>query len=251
MDDDSSSRSATASAPAGEAHQDAHHRDVQGGWARAAVFGISDGLVSNVSLVLGVAGAHPVASVVAIAGIAGMVGGSCSMAAGEYISMKAQQELFEREISIERDEIKARPEGERRELAHIYEQRGVEPRLAREMAAAMMSDPDRALETHAREELGLDPSSLGSPVKAAASSFLSFALGAVVPLLPWFALSGNVALLTSVLLGALAALAVGAALSLFTGKSLVRSALRQLAVAAVAAGITFSIGTAVGRSHLA
>ncbi len=225
-----------------------HHRDIQGGAARAAVFGISDGLVSNVSLILGVAGAHPVGGVVRLAGLAGLVGGACSMAAGEYVSMRAQRELFQRELEIERREIHRHPQAERRELAKIYEARGVAPAKARELAAAMMTDPDLALETHAREELGIDPGSLGSPVKAAASSFASFALGALIPLVPWFVTAGTAAVLASVVVGALAALVVGASLSAFTGRSWLRSSLRQLAISAGAAAVTFGVGSAVGVS---
>lgn len=228
-----------------------HHRNIQGGAARAAVFGISDGLVSNVSLVLGVAGSQPGGHLVRLAGLAGLVAGSFSMAAGEYVSMRAQRELLERELDLERREIRHRPEGERRELAHIYESRGVEPQVARELAAEMMRDPEVALDTHAREELGINPGSLGRPLAAATSSFASFAVGAVVPLIPWLVAQGTVALLASIAAGALGALAVGAALSAFTGRSWAISALRQLVIAAVAAAITFGIGRGLGASGAA
>ena len=228
-----------------------HHRNVQGGAARAAVFGISDGLVSNVSLILGVAGAHPASGVVRLAGLAGLVGGAFSMAAGEYVSMRAQSELLERELELERAEIHRRPEGERRELAHIYESRGIDPDVAQELATEMMRDPDVALDTHAREELGITPSSLGSPIQAALSSFASFAFGALAPLVPWFFATGTAAILASIAVGVLAALAVGAALANFTGRSVAHSALRQLVISAVAAGVTYSIGRAVGVSGAA
>jgi VIT1/CCC1 family predicted Fe2+/Mn2+ transporter len=228
-----------------------HHRNVQGGAARAAVFGISDGLVSNVSLILGVAGAHPAAGVVRLAGLAGLLGGAFSMAAGEYISMRAQSELMEKELELERTEIHRRPEGERRELAHIYESRGVDPDVAQDLATEMMRDPDVALDTHAREELGITPSSLGSPVQAALSSFTAFALGALAPLLPWFFITGTAAILASVTVGVVAALAVGAALARFTGRAVLQSALRQLGISALAAAVTYSIGTAVGVSGAA
>src|SRR5690348_1016432 len=159
-----------------------HHRDIQGGAARAAVFGVSDGLTSNVSLILGIAGANPTSGFVRLAGLAGLVAGSFSMAAGEYLSMKAQTELFEAELDLERREIDRRPESERRELAAIYRSRGVDRDTAEKLATEMHRDPDLALETHAREELGINPDSLGSPVQAAVSSFLSFAVGALVPL---------------------------------------------------------------------
>jgi vacuolar iron transporter family protein len=226
-----------------------HHRDIRGGTARAAVFGVSDGLVSNVSLVLGAAAGFHYAQVpVRLTGLAGLIAGAVSMAMGEYISMTAQAELFERELDLERREIRRVPEAERRELAHIYRSRGVEPDTAEELASQMMRDPDLALETHAREELGIDPNALGSPVGAAASSFVAFALGAIVPLLPWFFGGGRSYLVASVILGAIAAVAVGAALARFTGRSVVFSASRQLLVAAVAGAVTWGIGTALGVS---
>ena len=239
-----------APAPAPEPVSEHHHRNVQGGAARAAVFGISDGLVSNVSLILGVAGADPAPGVVRLAGLAGLVGGAFSMAAGEYVSMKAQSELLERELELERLEIHRRPESERRELAAIYQERGVDAEVADELATHMMRDPDLALETHAREELGIDPDELGSPVKAALSSFLAFAFGALLPLVPWFVSKGTAATVASVVVGAAAAAGIGVALAAFTGRSPARSALRQLAIAALAAGVTFAVGNAVGVGAL-
>ncbi len=223
-----------------------HHRDVQGGAARAAVFGVSDGLVSNVALILGVAGASPGPGVVRLAGLAGLIAGAVSMAAGEYISMTAQRELLARELRLEAIELRRHPDHERRELAQIYRSRGVEPETAERLATEMMRDPDLALETHAREELGIDPSKLGSPAAAAVSSFLAFAAGALVPLLPWLFGRGGAALALSIVLGAVAALVVGAALARFTGRPVARSALRQLAWAAVPAALTYLIGAAVG-----
>lgn len=222
------------------------HRDVQGGVARASVFGASDGLVSNVSLILGVAGADPGASLVRLAGISGLIAGAVSMAAGEYISMRAQRELFERELEVERLELERNPEVEHAELAQIYESRGVESETADQLATEMMSDPERALEVHAREELGLNPESLGSPIGAAAGSFFSFTTGAVIPLVPWFFMSGTAAVLGSVVLGVLAAAGLGFALSAFTGRPGWYSAGRQVLVAAVAASITFGIGSLIG-----
>lgn len=225
-----------------------HHLDVQSGGARAAVFGISDGLVTNVSLILGVAGAHPAGSFVRLAGLAGLVAGAFSMAAGEYVSMQAQRELLQRELDVERKALRQSPDSEHKELTAIYESRGLKPELAKEVAGEMMRDPDLALETHAREELGIDPSNLGSPVQAAASSFVMFALGALLPLLPWLFTSGSTAILVSVGVGAAASLIVGGTLGLFTGRSPLRSALRQLALAALAAGVTYGIGRLVGVS---
>ena len=181
--------------------QEHHHRNISGGGARAAVFGISDGLVSNVSLILGMAGAHASAGSVRLAGIAGLVGGAFSMASGEYVSMRAQSELMERELDVERRAILADPEDERRELAALYRSRGVEPAMADELSVKMMQNPDLALETHAREELGFTPGQTGRPIEAALSSFVMFAIGAFIPLLPWLIASGTTATLWSVGLG--------------------------------------------------
>ncbi len=231
-----------------EQHTDVNHRDVKGGGARAAVFGVSDGLVSNVAIVLGVAGAHPNASVVVLAGMAGLIGGAWSMAAGEYISMRAQQELFERELAIEKAEIGRRPDGEAVELAAIYRERGLPAALADEVARELMRDPDRALAAHAREELGIDIAELGSPVQAAASSLVSFALGALLPLLPWFFARGSSALVATVTSAAAGALVIGGALAVFTGRSVARSALRQLLVSGLAGAVTFGVGSVLRGS---
>ncbi|HEX3392983.1 MAG TPA: VIT1/CCC1 transporter family protein [Acidimicrobiales bacterium] len=223
-----------------------HHRNIQGGTARAAVFGISDGLVSNVALILGVAAAHPAAGFVRLAGLAGLIGGSVSMAAGEFVSMTAQKELLERELEMERLELKRRPDHERRELVQLYRSRGIEAAVAEDLAEALMRDPKVALETHAREELGIHPESLGAPVAAAVSSFLAFSAGALIPLLPWFFATGTAAIIVSMVLGVVSALVVGAALASFTGRPVVRSAGRQLLWSAVPAAVTYVIGSAVG-----
>jgi len=222
------------------------HRNVSGGGARAAVFGISDGLVSNVSLILGMAGAHSTAGAVRLAGIAGLIGGAFSMATGEYVSMRAQSELMERELDVERRAIQSDPEDERRELAALYRSRGVEPDMAEELSVKMMRDPELALETHAREELGFTPGATGKPFEAALSSFVMFAIGACIPLLPWLFASGTTATLWSVGLSAVASLVVGAALSFFTGRSWMWSAGRQLLISGTAAGVTYTIGHLVG-----
>lgn len=233
-----------------EMHADEHtHRDLRGGGLRAAVFGVSDGLVSNVSLVLGTAAAHPGPGVVRVAGLAGLLGGAFSMAAGEYVSMQAQREAFERELAVEADEIKRRPDGERRELAHIYESRGMDPGVAAQLARELMSDPDVALATHAREELGLDPDQLGSPYQAAGSSFVTFAIGAIIPLVAFLGgSSGSSSILLAVGLTALAALVVGGLLSLVTVRSWYFSAFRSFAICAVAGGATYGIGAAIGTA---
>jgi VIT1/CCC1 family predicted Fe2+/Mn2+ transporter len=181
-----------AQASGGDRHgpSEPHHRDVQGGASRAAVFGISDGLLTNISLILGVAGAHPAAGVVRLAGFAGLVAGAFSMAAGEYVSMTAQKELLHREMDVERTSLRDSPKQERAELVALYEQRGVRRAVAEEVAEALMSTPARALETHSREELGVNPKQTGESKKAAASSFVSFAVGAVIPLLPWSSSAG-------------------------------------------------------------
>ncbi len=219
---------------------------MRGGGARAAVFGISDGLVTNVSLVLGMAGANSSASIVRLAGVAGLVAGSFSMAAGEYLSMTAQRELMERELEVERRSLRRSPEGEANELRGMYVRRGIDPTVAKDMVNEVMQDPDLALETHAREELGISTQSLGSPWQAAAASFVTFALGAFIPLAPWLFTSGTTAIVLSVVLGAVAALVVGVVLSRYTERPAVMSALRQLMVTGVAAAVTYGVGKAIG-----
>ena len=221
---------------------------MRSGGARAAVFGVSDGLVTNVSLILGVAGAHPGGGVVRLTGLAGLVAGAFSMAAGELVSMQAQRELLQRELDVEREALERSPAAERGELVAIYERRGLTRAFATQLADMLMRDPKTALETHAREELGIDPGSLGSPVVSALSSFVTFALGALLPLLPWLVSHGGAALGASVAVGAAAALAVGALLGALTGRSVLKGAGRQLAVAALAAAVTYGVGRAVGAS---
>ncbi len=181
-----------------------------------------------------------------LTGLAGLVAGAFSMGAGEYVSMQAQRELLQRELDVERKALRASPEGESRELVAIYEDRGIDPTLARDLVDKVMQDPELALEVHAREELGIHPGALGSPWQAALSSVLAFAVGAFLPLLPWLLGSGTAAILASVAIGAAASLLVGAGLAGLTGRSRWRSAFRQLTVAAVAASVTYGIGRAVG-----
>jgi vacuolar iron transporter family protein len=240
------SRKLEVELPDGELHADVHHRDVGGGAARAAVFGVSDGLVSNVGLILGVAGASPQPGVVRLAGLAGLIAGGISMAAGEYVSMRVQAELFERELAVEARELRRRPRAETAELAQIYENRGLPPDDARRAAEAMMSDPDTALEAHARDELGIDPAQLGSPLGAAVSSFAAFGAGAVLPLVPWFFGAGTAAIIASLAFGVVGALVVGGLISSFTGRSPLRAMVRQVLFTLVPAGITFAIGSALG-----
>lgn len=210
------------------------------------MFGVSDGLVSNVGLILGVAGADPAPSVVRLAGLAGLIAGAVSMAAGEYNSMKVQRELLERELNLERVALARFPHVETVELTQIYQAKGVEADQARALAEAMMSDPERALEAHAREELGISPDGIGSPMAAAVSSFVAFSAGAVVPLVPWFFGGKSSAIIASLVLAVLAATAVGTATAAFTGRSRIRTILRQIAFTLVPAAITFAIGSAVG-----
>jgi len=230
----------------GAVHAEHHHADVQGGAARAAVFGVSDGLVSNLGLMLGVAGADPQPGVVRLAGLAGLIAGAVSMAAGEYNSMRVQSELLERELRIEARELRRRPRAETAELTRLYEKRGLAPRQAHEVAAAVMRDPEQALEVHAREELGIDPANLGSPPAAAASSFAAFSLGALVPLVPWFAASGDAATLASVVLGVVCAVVVGVLVARSTARPVGRAVGRQVAFTIVPAAVTFGIGSLLG-----
>lgn len=227
-----------------------HHRDIHGGSARAAVFGVSDGLVSNASLILGVAGAGPASSVVRLAGLAGLIAGACSMAVGEYLSVSAQVELAQRELFIERHEIVNNAGKETAELVQLYESRGVRREVAKEVAQSVMADTDQALEVHAREELGVDPSNLGSPLKAAGASFVSFVTGAFVPLLPWLVggEASSTKIAVSLVLAAIAAVGVGCVLATLSGQSRVRTATRQLVLAALSATIAYGVGSAVGVS---
>lgn len=225
-----------------------HHRDVAGGSARAAVFGVSDGLVSNVGLVLGVAGAAPRSGVVLVAGLAGLIAGAVSMAAGEYNSMRVQAELFERELELERTELARNPHVETVELAQIYESRGLPADQARAVAESLMKDPEQALEAHAREELGIDPEGLGSPTRAAVSSFGAFTVGGMAPLAPWFVAAGTGAIAASLALAVVAAVVVGALTARFTGRSSTRTVVRQVLFTLVPAGVTFVIGSAVGAA---
>ena len=223
-------------------------RDVQGGVARAAVFGISDGLVSNVALILGIAGASTDPTFVRVAGVSGLLAGAISMAAGEYVSLRAQAELVERELEIERRSIAENPEAETAELAAIYRERGLDPDHADQVAEGLMADPEVALDVHAREELGVNPAQLGNPMVASASSFGSFALGAFVPLVPWLGGGGNNAVWASVILGLSVAALVGVVLARLTERSVVRTVARQLLVVGGACGATYLIGTALGTS---
>jgi VIT1/CCC1 family predicted Fe2+/Mn2+ transporter len=213
------------------------------GTLRAAIFGMNDGLVSNLSLIMGVAGASANNHFIIVAGLAGLLAGAFSMGAGEYVSMKVQRELFERLIHLEAHELASEPEEEHQELTKIYEAKGLPPALAKEVTSAIHRDPELALKTHAREELGLDPDQLGSPWGAALSSFSTFSVGAVIPLVPFLFGSGGAAVGGAVAVSAVALFTVGAFLTRFTGRRPWVSGARMLAVGAIAAGITFGIGS--------
>jgi len=219
-----------------------------GGNLRAAVFGVNDGLVSNASLILGVAGASSQSGVILLSGVAGLLAGAFSMAAGEYISVRSQRELFESQIGLERDELVKYPQEEAAELALIYAARGVPQDEARRLADRMIADPTRALDTLAREELGLNPDDLGSPVGAALFSFLSFGVGASIPLAPFLFLVGTPALVLAIGLASLSLFGVGATLSLFTGTRALWGGLRMLGLGAAAGAATFGIGSLLGVS---
>jgi VIT1/CCC1 family predicted Fe2+/Mn2+ transporter len=234
----------TSTRVTGEHHHD--HRDVTGGWLRPAVFGVTDGLVSNTSLIAGVAGAHVAAHNIILTGLAGLAAGAFSMATGEYVSVASQAELTRAEIEIEKAEIKRVPQAEEAELAAIYVSRGVQPELAKEVARQLSVDPEQAWRVHAREELGVDPDDLPSPWVAAGSSFVAFALGAVLPLLPY--LLGATTLLWSVSLAGLALFGAGAAVSRFTNRGALYAGVRQLLLGGAAALVTYLIGSAVGAA---
>ncbi|HWN61078.1 MAG TPA: VIT1/CCC1 transporter family protein [Streptosporangiaceae bacterium] len=224
------------------------HRDVQGGTQRATVLGAGDGLLTNLSLVLGVAGATTNASAVRLAGVASLLAGAFSMAAGELVSVRAQQEMVEREVQVERRELADDPEGELRELADMYRAQGLSAQDASAVARILSANPGIALDTHARLELGVDPQAPSSAWQAAVMSFLSFSVGAILPLFPWFFSAGSSAVIASVIIGAIAALALGAAIGFMSGRSVLRTALRQLAVAAIAAAVTYGVGSLLGMS---
>jgi VIT1/CCC1 family predicted Fe2+/Mn2+ transporter len=228
------------------AKRESWHRGDRSGALRASVFGVSDGLVSNTALAMGFAGSGSSRSAILLAGIAGLLAGSFSMAAGEYVSMSSQREMYEREISLEARELEENPEEEHAELVLLYRAKGLARSEAEQVADRVMADRTVALDTLAREELGLDPDALGSPWTAAVSSLLAFALGAFVVVLPYLIGGGTAALVTALVLFALALFAVGAGIGLLNGRSGLRSGLRQVVVGALAAGITFAIGHAIG-----
>jgi VIT1/CCC1 family predicted Fe2+/Mn2+ transporter len=222
-----------------------HRSSGAGNALRAGVFGVNDGLVSNAALIYGVAGASAEPSVIVLTGVAGLLAGAFSMAAGEYVSVRTQREMFEYQIGLERDELDQYPDEEAAELALIYAAKGMDPVEARKLADTLMQDPERALDTLAREELGLNPDELGSPWVAAVSSFSAFVAGAALPLLPFLLGHGN-ALVASVALTAIGLFAVGLSMSLFTGRHALPSGLRMLGIGGAAGLATYFIGAWLG-----
>jgi VIT1/CCC1 family predicted Fe2+/Mn2+ transporter len=240
--------STTADDEFGIAHE---HPDVTGGWLRPAVFGAMDGLVSNLALIAGVAGGTRDASnsrAVVIAGMAGLAAGAFSMAAGEYTSVASQAEFAEREIDKERREILAHPIAEERELAEMYAAKGVDPAVAKEMARQVHRDLENAVAVHAREEFGVDPNGLASPMLAAVSSFLSFAVGALIPVLPY--LFGASTIIPALVITLAALFACGALVTRLTDRPWWYGGLRQLLLGAAAAGLTYGFGMLVGGTGL-
>jgi vacuolar iron transporter family protein len=222
------------------------HRDVTGGWLRPATFGVMDGLVSNFSLVAGVVGGGAPAHSVILTGLAGLVAGACSMATGEFTSVSSQRELTQAEIEIERRELDHNPDDELRELTMMYEAKGLRPELAAEVAREITARPDVAWRVHVREELGVDPDDLPSPWTTAGSSFAAFAIGALVPLLPFVVGAGS--LLPALLLSAVALLVTGGVIARLTGRSSWYGGGRQLLLGGVSAAVTFGVGTLVGSA---
>jgi VIT1/CCC1 family predicted Fe2+/Mn2+ transporter len=224
------------------------HRSVAGGLARAAVFGVSDGLVSNVSLVIGFAGSGVDSSVVRLAGLAGAIAGAASMAAGEWVSISAQNELVEREVNVERRELSGNAAAETAELAAMYESHGMSRASATTAAAEVMMQPAHALRVHTREELGVDPNELGSPWSAAWLSLVCFLFGALLPVIPWLVGRGNGATIASIGIGAVAAAIVGYLVGTYAERGRVWSAARQVLIMLVAAGATYLVGRLLGVS---
>ncbi len=234
---------------AGLARFEKRHRSVGGNALRAAVLGGNDGLVSNFSLIMGVAGATGGQEEVVLAGFAGLLAGALSMALGEWISVKSSQELYENQMELEMEELETNPEGEEREIALIYMAKGIPQEQARDMAKEIMSDKVKAHDILVREELGINPEELkGSAMEAAVTSFILFAIGAIIPLLPFLFTSGNTAIMLSAASSAVGLFIIGGAITLFTGKGLWFSGMRQVLFGLCAAAITFGIGKLIGAS---
>jgi VIT1/CCC1 family predicted Fe2+/Mn2+ transporter len=258
MSADEKSHARIVSAAAGEksgglagsavAQMEGRHKSAGGNALRAAVLGANDGLVSNLSLVMGVAGASLSGNGILITGLAGLLAGAGSMALGEWLSVQSSRELYQRQIQIEKEELEARPEEEQEELALIYQSKGLPKDRAEELAGHIISG-DSALDTLSREELGIDPEELGgSAWEAAITSFFLFAVGAIVPVFPFIFLSGMTAVIISVIISAFGLFAIGAAITLMTGRSVLYSGMRMVIFGLLAAGLTYGIGKLIGVS---
>jgi VIT1/CCC1 family predicted Fe2+/Mn2+ transporter len=228
--------------------EEALHRGGRSGTLRAAVFGANDGLVSNLSLVMGVAGATADNHFIVLAGTAGLLAGAFSMAAGEYISMQSQREMFENQIAIEREEMRVMPDVEQEELAQIYRAKGLPQADAERIAAHLMANPAQALDTKVREELGLDPDELGSSWGASLWSFVAFSVGAALPLMPFLLATGELAFVGALVVSFVSLFAVGAAVSIVTGRSMLYSGVRQVLIGAAAAAVTYGVGSLIGAN---
>ncbi|MFC0401015.1 VIT1/CCC1 transporter family protein [Paraburkholderia rhizosphaerae] len=241
-------RAPAASTPAVQA--EAWHKGVaSGNDLRAAVLGANDGLVSNFCLIMGVAGAGTSTHAITLTGLAGLIAGACSMALGEWLSVTNARELARTQIAKEADELEHAPDAERRELALIYEAKGIDPAEAKRVAAQIMRDKQKALDTLTREELGIDPAELGgNPWSAAGVSFCLFSLGAIFPVLPFLWTHGSAAIAQCIALSALGLAAVGLFTSLFNGRSAAFSAFRQIVIGLIAAAFTFGVGRLLGVS---
>jgi vacuolar iron transporter family protein len=229
------------------ARLEGRHRGMGGNALRAAVLGANDGLVSNLSLVMGVAGADLAGHTILVTGLAGLIAGSCSMALGEWLSVNTARESSQRQIATEADELEQVPEEEQEELSLIYQAKGLPEDLAKSLAEQLITNKKTALDTLVREELGIDPEELGGSAWAAAgTSFLLFAVGAIFPVAPYFALAGMPAMIVSLAASGVALFLIGAGTTLFTGRGVLPSGVRQLLVGFAAAGVTYGVGKLIG-----
>ena len=236
------------SSPRAEHQDHPDHRALAGGTARAGVFGISDGLVTNVSLIIGFAAGGVDASYVRLAGIASAVAGAISMAAGEWVSVRSQNDLVKREMALELRELKRNTSAETSELAGIYRSHGMSSKQAEAAAAEVMQDPNRAVMVHAREEFGLDPSQLPNPLQVAAISIVSFLIGAMLPVIPWLTGAGSAAQWSSIAIGVVAAGVLGAVIARQSERPWWTGTIRQVAITVLAVAVTYAIGSVVGVS---
>ncbi|GAA3057468.1 VIT1/CCC1 transporter family protein [Pseudonocardia yunnanensis] len=236
------------SAELAEHAQDHHHTDISGGWLRAAVFGAMDGLVTNIALISGVGGGGADRHVIILTGMAGLVAGAFSMALGEFASVGTQNEAVANEVAVEREEIRRHPLAEEAELVQMYQEMGLSQKTAEAMAREVHADPELAVKVHVAQELGVDVDEQPSPWTAAISSFLCFAVGGVIPLLPF--LLGSSSLGIGLLVGGVGLFVAGALTSRFTTRGWLFSGLRQLAFGVIAAGATYLVGMAIGVSAM-